>query len=146
MSLLKNNLAFSRIKTVIILLVLSLFIVSGYFYYTHYYKHSGKTGLNGEDQFPAIKVILLNGCGYQGVANYIMESLGSKNIDVDVMTNTRKFIYKETIIVVKKNDKNELERLKAMTGIQKVIYALNESSSVPFYIIAGKDYLTYFQK
>lgn len=146
MSLFKNNLTFSWVKAVIFFLLLSLIIGGGYYYYRNFYIKSGNKGLSGEEQYPAIKIALMNGCGYQGVANYITECLATKNIDVEIQTNTRKFIYKETLIVVKKEDKNELERLKAMTGIQKVIYALNESASVPFYIIAGKDYLNYFQK
>lgn len=101
---------------------------------------------NSEDLYPAIKINLVNGCGYQGVATNIAELLTNMSIDVVHISNARKFIYNETIIVVKKYDEDELSRLKKTTGIKNVIYAVNESFPVPFLIVIGKDYQTYFCK
>ncbi len=128
------------------LIIISILILTGcgiFFYLVIYPKMNEKSD-HSEEQFPAIKIGLVNGCGYQGVASNIAESMTDKNIEVVQISNARKFIYKESVIVVKVNDKNELERLKKMTGIKNVIYALNDSYPVPFLIIAGKDYQTYF--
>lgn len=144
MNPIKNNLAKINLKVVIILLTLIILAGFASFAYKFYFKRNITE--NKEDQFPAIKIALVNGCGYQGVAANISEAISNKNIDVIQIANARKFIYKESIIVVKVNDQNELERLKEMTGINQVIYALNDSSPVPFIIIAGKDYQKYFQK
>ncbi|MBP7562312.1 MAG: LytR C-terminal domain-containing protein [Candidatus Cloacimonetes bacterium] len=129
-----------------ILIIISILIILGcglYFYFVIYPKMKDKTD-HTEEQYPAIKIGLVNGCGYQGVAGNIAEAMTDKNIDVVQISNARKFIYKESVIVVKIDDKNELERLKKMTGITHVIYALNDTYPVPFLIIAGKDYQTYF--
>lgn len=144
MNPIKNNLAKINLKVVILLL--TLIILSGSAFYAYQLYFNKNIAENKEDQFPAIKIALVNGCGYQGVAAHISEAINDKNIDVVQIANARKFIYKESIIVVKINDQNELERLKEMTGIKQVIYALNESSTIPFIIIAGKDYQKYFQK
>ena len=97
-----------------------------------------------ERYLPAIRVVVHNGCGFVGVANNVRHSLFGKNIDVVGVGNTRRFIYDETIIVVKHGDEMELRRLKRMTGIENVIYAVNENFFVPFIIIAGRDYRRFF--
>ncbi|MCK9329780.1 MAG: LytR C-terminal domain-containing protein [Candidatus Cloacimonetes bacterium] len=97
-----------------------------------------------EEVFPAIRVYIYNGCGFQGVANRINEYLLNANIDVVNTRNAQKFVYDETVIVVKHNDENDLRRLKDMTGINNVIYAVNKNFEVPFIIIAGKDYEKFF--
>jgi hypothetical protein len=95
--------------------------------------------------YPAIKIVVQNGCGFSGVANNVKHSLADKNVDVVNVNNTRKFIYDETLIVVKHNDEDDLRRLKSITGINNVIYAVNDSYIVPFIVIAGKDYQNYFK-
>ena len=97
-----------------------------------------------ERNYPAIRVVVHNGCGYVGVANNVRRYLFDKNIDVVGVGNTRRFIYDETIIVVKHEDDVDLRRLQNMTGIPNVIYAINENYFVPFIIIAGRDYQRYF--
>jgi hypothetical protein len=97
-----------------------------------------------ESDFPSIRIMVHNGCGFTGVAQNIRNSLIGKNIDVVEIGNTRRFIYNETIIVVKHDDPEDLLRLKRMTGIENVIYAVNQNYFVPFIIIAGRDYQKYF--
>jgi hypothetical protein len=121
-------------------------VLGGFAYYHFIYKDNKQKKNDKELQLPAIKVALINGCGYQGVANNIAEAMTDKNIDVVQVANARKFIYKESIIVVKIPDNDDLQRLKEMTGINQVIYAVNNSSQVPFFIIAGKDYQKYFHQ
>ena len=97
-----------------------------------------------ERYLPAIRIVVHNGCGFRGVANNVRQSLFGKNIEVVAVGNTRQFIYDETIIVVKHDSEMELRRLKRMTGIENVIYAVNENYYVPFIIIAGRDYQRFF--
>jgi len=97
-----------------------------------------------EESFPAIKVTLLNGCGYDGVAKRVREKLNPQNIDIISCSNAEKFIYNKSIIVVKKKDEIDLKRLQRITGIKRRIYALNENSHASFYIIIGKDFKKYF--
>lgn len=94
----------------------------------------------GEDQLPAIKVVILNGCGYDQLATDFSAALKDKNIDVISMGNTPKPIYDKSIIVIRKGDKHDLERLQKMTGIQRWTSALNEYHSADFDIIVGRDY------
>ena len=97
-----------------------------------------------DNYFPYIRVMIQNGCGFTGVANNVRNSVSDMNIDVVEVGNARQFIYNETLIVVKHNDEQDLKRLQNMTGIKNVIYAINENYFVPFIIIAGRDYQTYF--
>jgi hypothetical protein len=130
-------------KTVLkisILILIFAGVLVYFLFYTSYFSQKPKT----DELFPAIKIGLVNGCGYQGVAANIADFLDNKNIDVVQVANARKFIYKETIIVVKQDDEVELKRLMTITGIKQVIYSLNETYPVSFLIIAGKDYQTYF--
>jgi heme/copper-type cytochrome/quinol oxidase subunit 2 len=112
-----------------------------------YLYHRAKTypALQSEDFYPSIKVIVYNGCGFTGVANNVKNNLSDKNIDVIGTGNTRKFIYDETLIVVKRIDDIDLRRLQRMTGIHNVIYSVNNDFFAPFIIIAGKDYQRYFK-
>ena len=107
-------------------------------------ENNKKTDDSIDKYFPAIKVIVQNGCGFAGVANNVKNSLSNHNIDVISVNNARKFVYDDTLIVVKHNDEDDLKRLKSTTGIENVIYAINENYLVPFIIIAGKDYQKYF--
>ncbi|MCL2065245.1 MAG: LytR C-terminal domain-containing protein [Candidatus Cloacimonetes bacterium] len=97
-----------------------------------------------ESDFPSIRIMIQNGCGFVGVAQNVRNAVSQKNIDVVGVSNSRKFIYNETIIIVKHDDEIDLQRLKNMTGIENVIYAVNENYFVPFIIIAGRDYQRFF--
>lgn len=93
-----------------------------------------------EDQLPSIKVIVLNGCGYEQLASEFAAALAHKNIEVVSMGDTPKPIYDKSVIVMRKGDMQDLERLKKMTGIQRWTSALNEFHSADFDIIVGRDY------
>jgi hypothetical protein len=94
----------------------------------------------GEDQLPAIKVNVLNGCGFDQLAADFARSLSHKNIDVISLGNTPRPIYDKSIIVMRKADKQDLARLQKMTGIQRWTSALSEYHSADFDIIVGRDY------
>jgi len=93
---------------------------------------------------PSIKVTVQNGCGFAGVANHVRRFLTDKNVDVIATGNARRYVFDESVIVVKQDEKDDLRRLQKITGIKNVIYAINDNSITPFIIIAGKDYQNYF--
>jgi len=97
----------------------------------------------GEEQLPAIKVIVTNGCGYEHLAADFASALKDKNIEVVGLSETTKPIYDKTIIVIRKGDSEDLERLMKMTGIQRWTSAYNEYFSADFEIIVGRDYEQY---
>ncbi|MDY0318954.1 MAG: LytR C-terminal domain-containing protein [Candidatus Cloacimonadaceae bacterium] len=93
-----------------------------------------------EDQLPAIKVTVLNGCGYEQLASEYSAYLADKNVDVVSLGDTPRPIYDKSIIVIRKGDMQDLERLKRMTGIQRWTSALNEYHNADFDIIIGRDF------
>lgn len=97
----------------------------------------------------SIKVSLLNGCGYPGIAKEVKEILLNKkeqNLDIIFWKNVEgnMFIYQKTIIVVKHKNENKLSYLKQLTGIKRRIYALDDNAIEEFQIILGNDYQKYF--
>ena len=134
---------FSVKYAIIVLITFVILGLSAFFILNR--KIEENDGLLSEDNYPSIKIMVYNGCGFTGVANNVKNYLQSKNIDVVSTRNTQKFVYDETLIVVKKNDEIDLKRLQKMTGIENVIYATNDNFDVPFVIIAGKDYQKYFK-
>lgn len=99
-----------------------------------------------ERKLPAIKIILTNGCGFEGVAGEFSDFLSEKNVDIVATGNTRKPIYDKTIIVVRKGDEQDLNRLIRMTGITRNTTATSEYAVAEFEIIIGKDYEQYLIK
>ncbi|HNV93295.1 MAG TPA: LytR C-terminal domain-containing protein [Candidatus Cloacimonas sp.] len=104
-----------------------------------------KTGYE-EDQLPSIKIVVTNGCGYEHLAADFASALKDKNIEVVSLSQTPKPIYDKTIIVIRKGDMQDLERLKKMTGIQRWTSAYNEYYSADFEIIVGRDYEQFIPK
>jgi len=120
----------------VVLLILSL---GGILWYK--YKVKGQSS-SREDEFklPAVKIILTNGCGFEGLAKEFTEFLKDKNVDIIATGNTIRPVYDKTIIVVRKGDKEDLNRLQRMTGINRYTEARNETALADFEIIIGKDY------
>jgi glutamate dehydrogenase/leucine dehydrogenase len=130
-------------KLIILFSIIIILAIGSALYFSHYYKQKVEEE-ELERYFPSIKIMVQNGCGYAGVANNVRRFLHDKNVDVVRVSNAQRFIYDETIIVVKHNDDEELKRLQKITGINNVIYAVNEQYFVPYIIIAGRDYQKYF--
>ena len=104
-----------------------------------------------EEDLSKIKVMLLNGCGYGGIANDVKDILlKNENSRLDIIAwqnvNRDMFIYDKSLIVVKRQDDKKLEYLMKETGIKRRIYATNENSIEDFQIILGKDYHHYFSQ
>jgi hypothetical protein len=99
-----------------------------------------------EHKLPAIKVILTNGCGFEGLAKEFSDFLEDKNVDIVAMGNTYKPVYDKSVIIVRKGDKVDLQRLQRMTGIERFTEARTESALADFEIIIGRDYEQYTKK
>jgi uncharacterized protein HemX len=135
-----NNLTSQKGSIAMRLLLLLVFIMlatGGFLYYRHVRQQKSE---QLEARLPAIKINLKNGCGIEGAATEMSEFLSSRNVDIVATGNAEKFIYDTTIIVVKKMDAQDLQRLIHITGIQHWTLAENEFAQAPFEIIIGKDY------
>ncbi len=98
------------------------------------------------DSIPTIKLAVLNGCGYPGIAKEVKDILIDKDFDVIAWKNVERdmFIYEKSILVIKKYDKKKLAYFQEMTGIKRRIFSINENSIEDFQIILGKDFRKYF--
>jgi len=99
----------------------------------------------------SVKIAILNGNGYPNVANEVKEYFlrnFSANIDVVGCRNvdSRKFIYKQSLIVLKHNQPEKLDFIMKLTNIPYRIFAFDEEAIEEIQIILGKDYLEYFRK
>ena len=154
MSRSKNNLSRSKKGGLTLLIVIFLVILIFFLYLV---LDDGKVEKKVETGFHgSVKISLLNGCGYPGIANEVKEILlnvhesvhdNEQNLDIIFWKNVERnmFIYKKTIIVVKHNNEDKLSYLKQLTGIKRRIYALDDNAIEEFQIILGNDYKKYFE-
>lgn len=127
-------------------LILALVILgSGLAVFIRSYSKAHTESEYSEDKLPAIKVVILNGCGYVQLAAEFAAALSHKNIDVVSLGDTPRPIYDKSIIVVRKGDMQDLQRLQKMTGIERWTSALNEFHSADFDIIVGRDYESFIK-
>lgn len=128
------------------LLILAIVVLglAAMLFFRSYTKDSGSEAYS-EDQLPAIKVVILNGCGYEQVASEFAAALSHKNIEVVSLGDTPHPTYDKSIIVVRKGDMQDLQRLQKMTGIERWTSALNEYHSADFDIIVGRDYESFIK-
>ncbi len=137
----------SRSSKLILIIVIVILFISAVGILLYKYKVLDKNGISdGEQKLPAVKIILTNGCGFEGLAKEFSEFLSEKNIDIIAIGNTRKPVYDKTIIVIRKGDNEDLRRLQRMTGISRFTMAKNETALADFEIIIGKDYEQYTKK
>lgn len=127
----------SLIVSVILILLVTAAVI---LYFALKNRNSETKNFHAEDKFPAIKVIVTNGCGYEHLAADFAAALKDKNIEVVSLSQTSKPIYDKTIIVIRKGDMQDLNRLQKMTGIQRWTSAYNEYFGADFEIIVGRDY------
>jgi len=128
-------------------IVLVFVIVTALLVYYFYDKSKdSEPGHYGEDELPAIKVVISNGCGYEQLASEFTAALKDKNIEVVSLADTPKPIYDKSIIVVRKGDMEDLKRLQKMIGIERWTSAYNEYYMADFEIIVGKDYEQFIKK
>lgn len=95
-----------------------------------------------------VKVKLLNGCGFPGVARDVKDYFDNSEHNVTVVSignvSGNRFIYRQSIIVAKHADEEKLKYLQAITGIERRIYAYDDNLFEEFHIILGNDYKQYF--
>ncbi|MFO7897340.1 MAG: LytR C-terminal domain-containing protein [Candidatus Cloacimonadales bacterium] len=97
----------------------------------------------------SVKIAILNGNGYPNVATEVKEYFLDRhgdNIDVVGCRNveSRKFIYKQTLVIMKHDVPEKLEYIMKLTNIPFRIIALDDSAIEEIQIVLGKDYLEYF--
>jgi len=147
----KNNLSRSKKGGLTLLIVIFLAILIFFLYLV---LAEGKVEKKIEAGFQgSVKISLLNGCGYPGIASEVKEILlnaqdnvNEQNLDIIFWKNVERnmFIYKKTIIVVKHNNEEKLKYLMHLTGIKRKIYAFDDNAIEEFQIILGNDYQKYF--
>ncbi|MDD3049841.1 MAG: LytR C-terminal domain-containing protein [Candidatus Cloacimonetes bacterium] len=138
----KKYLSPNSIVLFIILIVLSLAL---YFLLVNLNHDEEQNELLDLTEIGKLKVKVLNGCGYPGVAQTVTHILIERGIDVISLGNADKFIYKKTIIVRKRPDEAKLRYLMDLTGIKRHISAYSDIEFADFYLIVGNDYKTYFK-
>ncbi len=134
----ENNLTRSYKILGLSLIIVIIVSIAGILWYKYKFQN-GAALPKAETELPAIKVILTNGCGFEGVAGDFAEFLADKNVDVVARGNTKP-IYDKSIIVMRRGDENDLRRLQQMTGIMRFTKALSEFALGDFEIIIGRDY------
>lgn len=98
---------------------------------------------------PRIKLAILNGCGYPGIAKEVKDALlhaPDGNFDIISWRNVDRemFIYEKTVIVMKHEEPEKYEALRDYTGIKHRIVSIDENAIEEFQIILGKDYKQFF--
>jgi hypothetical protein len=98
---------------------------------------------------PRIKLAILNGCGYPGIAQEVKDALlhaPDGNFDIISWRNVDRdmFIYDKTVIVMKHDEPDKYEALQEYTGIKHRIVSIDENAIEEFQIILGKDYKQFF--
>jgi hypothetical protein len=134
----------SRSKRILLIVFAVVIVLSmgGALWYKYVYQGNSED-TDPEHQLPAIKITLINGCGFEGLAKEFSDFLADKNVDIVSMGNTRKPIYDKTIIVIRKGGEEDLKRLERMTGISRFTEVRSETALADFDIIIGKDYEQY---
>lgn len=140
----KNNWLSNRRLPFLIILVLALALLA-YVYVKVVAPRLGSKGYD-EQKLPAIKVVIKNGCGYEKLAADYAAYIRDKNIDVLSLGDMPHPIYNKSLIEVKVDDQQDLQRLQKMTGIQRFTLAMEPSFEAPFIIILGADYEEYMKR
>jgi hypothetical protein len=127
------------------ILILIVVIGAGALVYFKGWYPNGEDQIWTEDKLPAVKVVILNGCGFIGLASEYADFIKDKNIDVVSLGDTPKPIYNKSLIVVRTGDMQDLKRLQKMTGIERYTMALTKFHTAEFDIIIGQDYELYMK-
>ncbi len=98
---------------------------------------------------PRIKLAIINGCGYPGIAREVKDTLlhaPDGNFDIISWRNVDRnmFIYDKTVIVMKHDEPKKYASLQEYTGIKHRIISIDENAIEEFQIILGKDYTQFF--
>jgi len=147
MSPFKNNL--STVKLTNMVIITSVIVLLGIVLGNMIFKRTNKALQQEPAPELSVKVSVINGCGYKGIAREVKQILVdkyNKNIDVIEWRNGKKFIWDKTVLVMVKNDTLKLNYMKDLTGIDRRLVALDDDAQEDVQIILGKDYHKYFKK
>lgn len=141
----------SSVLKKVIIIVSFIFVVTVLFFIVKKDESDVKRSMFSITFETNVKISLLNGCGYRGIATEIKDYFVEKNFEmVDIISwknvPGNNYIYDKTVIVVKKENQEKLNFLMNITGINRKIYSLNDDNIEEFQIILGKDYKKYFNK
>ncbi len=147
MSTSKNNLSFIKL-TKIIAICVAILLVLIMLWKLFLSNENHKITMDAELSV-SVKVTVVNGCGYKGIAYKVKQILVDKynsSIDVIEWRNSDKFIYEKSILVMKKKNQEKLNHVSTLTGITRRTYAIDSNALEDVQIILGKDYAQFFKK
>jgi hypothetical protein len=87
-----------------------------------------------------ITVLVLNGCGAEGVGQETARLLRTSGIDVIDFRNADSFRYPETIVVDRAGDMAAAARVARLLGVTNVIQQIPEAPLADVAVVVGKDY------
>lgn len=127
------------------LAVVLLSLVLAYLIYVQIIVPGRNSASLQEENLPALKVVVKNGCGVENLATDYSDYVKDKNMDVVSMGDTPQPIWNKSVIEVKTDDKQDLARLQKMTGIKRYTLAVDPDAPAPFVIILGDDFDEYMK-
>ena len=144
----KNNLSPTQKRELIDYFIV-LAVLLGILFFL-FFNQKKESKIEENISFSSVKIALLNGCGYSNVAREVKDYIIDKNIkNLDITSwkniDSKMFIYDKSIIVIKKYNKEKLDFLVNITGINRKIFAINDNYIEEYQIILGKDYKKYFK-
>lgn len=90
-------------------------------------------------------VLVLNGCGEQGVGQLTAKLLRSFGLDVIDFRNADNFEYPETIVVDRAGDLDTAASVARRLGVGNVIQQIPETPLVDIIVIVGADYADFVE-
>lgn len=88
-------------------------------------------------------VLILNGCGVQGIGQHTARVLRSMGLDVIDYKNADSFDYEETLVVDRVGDMETAVRVGRLLGTRNVIQQVPEAPLVDVIVVVGRDYDRY---
>ncbi len=142
-----NNLP--KLRNILLVLLLAIMVISLVIYLNKIFKPVAYEEMLLENEDVSVKIAILNGCGFPNIASEVKEYfLENHNGSIDVVgcrnIESCKFIYKKSLIVLKHDEIEKLEKVMKLTNIHRRIYALDDNCIEDIQIILGKDYTEYF--
>lgn len=94
----------------------------------------------GASRAGVAKVLVLNGCGAEGVGQRTSRLLRGRGYDVVDFRNAEHFSYAETIVVDRTGDLESAAVLGRLLGISNVIQQVQETPLEDIVVVVGDDY------
>ncbi len=88
-----------------------------------------------------IRVEVLNGCGREGVALQLAQTLRREGLDVVNIGNARNFKYRKTLILNRSGEKELTRKIAKVIGCGELQDSIEKKALVDVTVIIGRDYL-----